>query len=83
MNNNPFITAITKPTKEESAVEKKKKPRESSDTIQTSFRTLVENHRKLRELAVRDGVTMNDLINDALRMYCDSRGVRLKMPHSS
>lgn len=79
---NPFITAITKPTKEESVVEKKK-PRESGDTIQTSFRTLVENHRKLRELAVRDGVTMNDLINEALRMYCDSRGVRLKMPRSS
>ncbi|PRD64850.1 hypothetical protein [Malikia granosa] len=79
---NPFITAITKPTKEEPVVEKKK-VRESSDTIQTSFRTLVENHRKLRELAVRDGVTMNDIINDALRMYCDSRGVRLKMPHSS
>ena len=79
---NPFITAITKPTKDEPAVEKKK-PRESGDTIQTSFRTLVENHRKLRELAVRDGVTMNDLINEALRMYCDSRGVRLKMPRSS
>lgn len=79
---NPFITAITKPTKEAPVVEKKK-PRESGDTIQTSFRTLVENHRKIRELALRDGVKMNDLINEALRMYCDSRGVRLKMPHSS
>lgn len=78
---NPFITAITKPTKEEPVADKKK-PKESGETIQTTFRTLVENHRKLRELAVRDGMSMNVLINEALRMYCDSRGVRFKMPRS-
>lgn len=78
MTNNPFITAITKPTKDVPEPEKKKKSRGPDDLIQTSFRVTIENHRKLRELAIHDGVSMNDLVVEALRAYCDSRGVRFK-----
>lgn len=76
-SDNPFIAALTAPTKEPAAKRAKKK-RMSDDIFQTTVRITVETHRKLRELAIYDGVKINDIINEALIMYCDKRGVRLK-----
>lgn len=76
-SDNPFITALTAPTKEPVAKRAKKK-RMSEDIFQTTIRISVETHRRLRELAIHDSVKINDIINEALMLYCDKRGVRLK-----
>lgn len=43
----------------------------------TTVRLDADDHLAVRTLALRDGITMNDLIKSALRDYCHKRGVRL------
>lgn len=37
-----------------------------------------DDHRLVKQLAQRDEIQMNELIYDALQMYCKSRAVHLK-----
>ncbi len=53
-------------------------PKAVKDTVQTTtIRLDPDDHLAVRQLALRDKQTMNELIFVALQKYCDSRGVRL------
>ena len=43
----------------------------------TTVRLDADDHLAVRTLALRDSMTMNELIQAALRDYCHKRGVRL------
>lgn len=43
----------------------------------TTFRMHPDDHHELKQLVARDKVQMNDLIYEAVRLYCKSRGVVL------
>jgi hypothetical protein len=79
MKGNPFASAITQPTRE-GAAPKEKKLVMSNDVMSTTLRTTVGNIRLLKELAANDRVSMNELLNDALCLYGDSRGVHFRKP---
>ena len=48
------------------------------ETQQTPLRMHPDDHHELKQLAARDKVQMNDLIYEAVRLYCKTRGVNLK-----
>lgn len=53
-------------------------PKASKEVVQTTtIRLDPDDHLAVRQLALRDKQTMNELIFVALQKYCDSRGVRL------
>jgi len=43
----------------------------------TTIRLDADDHLAVRTLALRDGMTMNELIQVALRDYCQKRGVKI------
>ena len=47
------------------------------DVQMTTIRLDADAHLAIRTLALRDGMTMNQLIETALRDYCHKRGVRI------
>lgn len=54
------------------------RPKKVTKEVQvTTVRLDADDHLAVRTLALRDGITMNDLIKYALRDYCHKRGVRL------
>ena len=55
------------------------RPRARSEPPQTTtIRLSAENHRKIRMLALRDGMSMTGLIFAALQSHCETRGVKLE-----
>lgn len=75
---------VEKPTPAPVAVAKEKRkgpgrpPKASKEVVQTTtIRLDPDDHLAVRQLALRDKMTMNELIFVALQKYCDSRGVRL------
>lgn len=53
-------------------------PKAEKEVVQTTtIRLDPDDHLAVRQLALRDKQTMNELIFVALRQYCDARGVRL------
>jgi hypothetical protein len=53
-------------------------PKTAKEVVQTTtIRLDPDDHLSVRQLALRDKMTMNELIFVALKQYCDSRGVRL------
>lgn len=48
------------------------------DTQPTTLRLHPDDHLEVKQLALRDKRQMNDLIYEALKLYCKSRGVQLK-----
>lgn len=47
------------------------------DVQMTTIRLDADAHLAIRTLALRDGMTMNQLIETALRDYCHKRGVKI------
>jgi predicted HicB family RNase H-like nuclease len=53
-------------------------PKDAKEVVQTTtIRLDPDDHLAVRQLALRDRQTMNELIFVALKQYCDNRGVRL------
>lgn len=48
------------------------------DTQPTTLRLHPDDHHEVKQLALRDKRQMNDLIYEALKLYCKTRGVTLK-----
>lgn len=46
------------------------------DIQMTTIRLDADDHLTIRTLALRDGMTMNELIQTALRDYCQKRGIK-------
>lgn len=82
MNEPVTAQVVEKPAPAAVATEKRKgpgrPPKAVKETVQTTtIRLDPDDHLAVRQLALRDKQTMNELIFVALQKYCDSRGVRL------
>lgn len=55
----------------------------TKETQPTTLRLHPDDHLAVKQLALRDKRQMNDLIYEALRLYCKSRGVQLKYAPSN
>lgn len=78
----PAAPVVVKAAPAPVATEKRKgpgrPPKAVKETVQTTtIRLDPDDHLAVRQLALRDRQTMNELIFVALQQYCDSRGVRL------
>jgi uncharacterized protein (DUF4415 family) len=54
------------------------RPRRAAEVQVTTVRLDADDHREVRMLALRKGMSMTDLVTDALRQYCQGHGVKLK-----
>ncbi len=82
MNDAPAAPVVAKAAPAPVATAKRKgpgrPPKAVKETVQTTtIRLDPDDHLAVRQLALRDKQTMNELIFVALQKYCDSRGVRL------
>lgn len=78
----PAAPVVVKAAPAPVATEKRKgpgrPPKAVKETVQTTtIRLDPDDHLAVRQLALRDRQTMNELIFVALQQYCDSRGVKL------
>lgn len=51
---------------------------QKDETQSTTIRLDPQDHLAVRQLALRDGLTMNDLVFLALKKHCEARGVNLQ-----
>jgi predicted HicB family RNase H-like nuclease len=82
MTDSPAVAVIEKVTSTPVAKEERKgpgrPPKAEKELVQsTTIRLDPDDHLAVRQLALRDKQTMNELIFIALKKYCDGRGVRL------
>lgn len=82
MTDAPAAPVVAKAAPAPVATQKRKgpgrPPKASKEVVQTTtIRLDPDDHLAVRQLALRDKQTMNELIFVALQKYCDSRGVRL------
>jgi predicted HicB family RNase H-like nuclease len=82
MSNSPDVAVIEKVTTKLVPKEERKgpgrPPKAEKELVQsTTIRLDPDDHQAVRQLALRDRQTMNELIFIALKNYCDGRGVRL------
>jgi hypothetical protein len=71
--------AAKKPTPEPEVKRGRGRPAgPQKDTQPTTLRLHPDDHLEVKQLALRDKQQMNDLIYEALRLYCKTRGVTLK-----
>lgn len=78
----PATTVVAKAEPAPVATQKRKgpgrPPKAVKETVQTTtIRLDPDDHLAVRQLALRDKQTMNELVFVALQEYCDKRGVRL------
>ena len=85
---NAFTDLMSDPVPAEPAIQPAEKPavkqgrgrpkKPTKGEVQmTSIRLDTDAHLAIRTLALRDGMTMNKLIETALRDYCHKRGVKI------
>lgn len=85
---NAFTDLMSDPAPEEPATQPDEKPAVKQgrgrpkkavkgDVQMTTVRLDADAHLAIRTLALRDGMTMNQLIETALRDYCHKRGVKI------
>ena len=69
----------TQPTEKPPVKRGRGRPKKAvkGDVQMTTIRLDADAHVAIRTLALRDGMTMNQLIETALRDYCHKRGVRI------
>lgn len=69
----------TKPAEKPPVKQGRGRPKKTvkGDVQMTTIRLDADAHLAIRTLALRDGMTMNQLIETALRDYCHKRGVKI------
>ena len=82
MSDAPATPVVAKAAPAPVAKEKRKGPGRPPKAVKEAVQTTTirldpDDHLSVRQLALRDKQTMNELIFVALKQYCDSRGVRL------
>jgi len=79
MNDPSPEAPATQPAEKPPVKQGRGRPRKATkgDVQMTTIRLDADDHVAIRTLALRDGMTMNELIQTALRDYCHKRGVRI------
>jgi hypothetical protein len=70
---------VVKPAEKPPVKQGRGRPKKAvkGDVQMTTIRLDADAHVAIRTLALRDGMTMNELIQAALRDYCHKRGVKI------
>lgn len=69
----------TKPAEKPPVKQGRGRPKKAvkGDVQMTTIRLDADDHIAIRTLALRDGMTMNELVQAALRDYCHKRGIKI------